>query len=154
MPALPSRVKPTTALESAVPTLHLLVAGAIAGVAANVTGYLITGLLFHRYQAITPQVWRATESWTHYSYAAAVRIAAACAIGFLYSAIMATSPVFGPAAIARGTEFGSVLWALIILPVVLELALFVNWHRFFVVGPAFRRPSPRPSCTANVSTVD
>src|SRR5271165_2109070 len=114
--------------------LKLVAAGAIAGVVANVTGYLITGRLFHRYQALTPNTWRATESWTHYLSAAAVRILASIAIGFLYAAVGATSRVFGLELIARGAGFGLILWAVTILPVVLEAALFVNWHRRFVVG--------------------
>ena len=116
------------------PMLKLLAAGAIAGVVANVTGFLITGLLFHRYQALTPNTWRATESWTHYLYAVAVRICASIAIGFLYAAVGTPSRVFGLELIARGVGFGSILWAVTILPVVLEVALFVNWHRLFVVG--------------------
>jgi hypothetical protein len=117
-----------------VPILKLLAAGAIAGVVANVTGYVITGRLFHRYQAMTPNTWRATESWTHYLYAAAVRISASIALGFLYATVVAASPVFGLEPISRGAGFGSILWAVTILPVVLEVALFVNWHRHFVVG--------------------
>ena len=46
--------------------LKILAAGAIAGIVANATGYVITGRLFHPYQAKTPNTWRATESWTHY----------------------------------------------------------------------------------------
>ena len=54
--------------------LKILAAGAIAGIVANATGYVITGRLFHPYQAKTPNTWRATESWTHYQDATAVRI--------------------------------------------------------------------------------
>ena len=42
---------------------QMLAAGAIAGILSNVTGYAITGRLFHRYQARTPNTWRAAESW-------------------------------------------------------------------------------------------
>ena len=93
--------------------MKLLAAGAFAGVIANVTGYLITGRFFHRYQ---------------------VRISASIGIGFLYAAVGAVSPVFGMEMVTRGATFGSILWMVTILPVVLEMALFVNWHRGFVVG--------------------
>lgn len=53
--------------------VEVLAAAAIAGVAANVSGYLITGRLFHRYQSNTPATWRTVESWTHYAYAAGIR---------------------------------------------------------------------------------
>ena len=44
--------------QEVVVTLKALAAGAGAGIAANVTGYLITGWLFHRYQSCTPTTWR------------------------------------------------------------------------------------------------
>jgi len=115
-------------------TLRIVAAGAIAGLLANATGYLITGRLFHSYQAQTPHTWRATESWSHYQYATAIRMAACIAIALLYVALRSVSPTLGDAAIARGASFGLLLWAVTILPVVLEVALFVNWHRGFVLG--------------------
>lgn len=114
--------------------LKILAAGAIAGILANVTGYLITGRLFHGYQAQTPQTWRATESWTHYQYATVVRIAACIAIAFLYAALGTLLTGLAGATIAHGVGFGAMLWAATILPLVLEVALFVNWHRGFVAG--------------------
>ena len=115
-------------------TLKLLAAGVVAGLLANVTGYVVTGRLFHRFQAETPATWRATESWTHYQYATAVRIGACIAIAVLYGALANVSPSFAGDPISRGMSFGSILWAVTILPVVIEVALFVNWHRGFVVG--------------------
>ncbi len=116
------------------PILKLLATGAIAGVGANVTGYLITGFLFHRYQAMTPKTWRATESWTHYLYAVAVRVSACIGIVVLYAACGKGTFVSGLTPILRGAGFGSLLGAVTILPALLELALFVNWDRRFVVG--------------------
>lgn len=115
-------------------TLKIVAAGAIAGLLSNATGYLITGRLFHPYQARTPNTWRATESWTHYQYATALRIAACIAIALIYVTLQSLAPTFGDGAIARGASFGLILWAATILPVVLEVALFVNWHRGFVLG--------------------
>jgi hypothetical protein len=114
--------------------IKVLAAGVIAGSVANATGYLITGRLFHPYQARTPGTWRAAESWTHYLNAAAIRIAACVAIGFLYVALGTAAPTIAGGAIARGVSFGAILWAVTILPLLLEVALFVNWHRGFVVG--------------------
>jgi hypothetical protein len=114
--------------------LKVLAAGVVAGVVANATGYLITGRLFHAYQGRTPNTWRATESWTHFLNSAAIRIAACIAIGLLYAALGPAAPTFAADAIARGVSFGSILWAVTILPLLLEAALFVNWHGGFVVG--------------------
>ncbi len=37
----------------------------------------------------------------------------------------------GTNALLTGLSFGLILWAVTILPLVLEAALFVNWHRGF-----------------------
>ena len=113
--------------------LVFLAAGASAGIAANATGYLITGRLFHRYQSRTPATWRAGESWAHYQYAAAIRIIACIGIAICYGAVQ-LPPALGTNALATGLLFGLILWAITVLPVVLEASLFVNWHRGFVIG--------------------
>lgn len=111
------------------PIFKLLVAGVFSGVVANVTGYLITGHTFHRYQAMTPNTWRGAESWAHYVYAMTLRLFTCTAIGFMYCLVGAKSPFFHLDPVMRGAIFGGILWAVTMLPVVLELALFVNWHR-------------------------
>jgi hypothetical protein len=99
-----------------------------------VTGYLITGRYFHRFQAETPNTWRPSESWQHYQYAALARMVACIGIALLFAALashdfaVAASPVF------RGIGFGGILWFVTALPLVLEASIFVNWHRGFVAG--------------------
>ena len=115
-------------------TYRILIAGAIAGVLANVSGYLITGRLFHPYQSRTPDTWRKSESWTHYQYATAVRIAACIAIALLYGAIGTLMPAVHERSVLGGALFGAILWAVTILPTILEVSLFVNWHRGFIAG--------------------
>jgi hypothetical protein len=114
--------------------LKVVAAGAIAGVFSNVTGYLITGRLFHPYQARTPNTWRVAESWIDYLHAAAARIIACIAIGFLYAAVGRAAPTFAQDLVSRGVSFGVILWAVTTLPLVHELTQFVNWHRGFAVG--------------------
>jgi hypothetical protein len=114
-------------------TLKLLGAGVIAGIAANATGYLIVGRIFHSYQAKTPGTWRVTESWTHYQYAAVIRLAASIGIVFAYS-FLGASLAFEANALAQGVTFGSIIWVITILPLLLEAGLFVNWHPGFLAG--------------------
>jgi hypothetical protein len=116
------------------PFVHALAAGGIAGVLANVSGYALTGRLFHPFQSKTPNTWRATESGSHYVYAAAVRIGACVGVALLYAAAGAAVPSLGAGPLARGLSFGAILWAVTILPVLVEAAFFVNWHRGFVAG--------------------
>jgi hypothetical protein len=114
--------------------LKVLVVGGIAGVLSNITGYVTTGLLFHRYQAQTPNTWRSAESWTRYLYSSGVRIFACIVIALLYDAFGVGIHGLVAGRIPNGAVFGGFLWAATAAPVILEAALFVNWHRGFVVG--------------------
>jgi hypothetical protein len=114
--------------------LQSLTAGVIAGILSNVTGYVITGRLFHPYQARTPNTWRAAESYAQYLYSAGARTLACIGIAFLYGVLVASTSLFGAGAILGAVVFGVSLWAITVAPVVIEVALFVNWHRGFVVG--------------------
>ena len=113
---------------------QIVIAGGLAGILSNVTGYAITGRLFHRYQARTPNTWRAAESWGHYLYSAGGRVLACVGIALLYHALGAASPGFASGSLAPAAGFGVCLWAVTVLPVIVEVALFVNWHRGFVIG--------------------
>ncbi len=104
-----------TTQEGTVTTLKIVAVGAAAGVLANVTGYLITGRLFHPYQAKTPSTWRRSESWTHYQYAMAIRIAACIAIALVYVAVHDLAPGIGTSAPVRGTAFALILWAVTVV---------------------------------------
>ena len=63
-----------------------------------------------------------------------VRIFACTAIALLYGAFGVGIPDLVTGAIPNGAGFGVFLWAATAAPVTLEAALFVNWHRGFVVG--------------------
>jgi hypothetical protein len=115
-------------------TLQPLAAGVVAGILSNITGYVITGRLFHPYQVQTPNTWRAAESHTHYLYSAGVRVLACIGIAILYGLAAASTSVFGSGAILGAAAFGISLWAVAVAPVIIEVALFVNWHRGFVAG--------------------
>jgi len=114
--------------------IKIVVAGLIAGVLANISGYLITGRLFHGFQARTPNTWRAAESWSHYLYSVGVRLFSCLAIILLYHAFGAMVPPLFGSTLLGGAAFGACSWAAIAAPVILEVALFVNWHRGFVIG--------------------
>jgi hypothetical protein len=110
-----------------------ILAGGIAGVLSNATGYLITGVVFHPYQAHTPATWRTPESWTHYTYASVLRICACVAIALFYGALAATGPA-AMGSLAGSAGFGAVLWVAVAGPLILETSLFVKWHPGFVAG--------------------
>lgn len=116
------------------PTISVLIASALAGILSSMTGYIIVGRIFHKYQALTPATWRKTEGWLHYQISSAIRLAACLGIGALYAACETSLPHFAGGAIVHGVLFGALLWAVTVLPALLEMALFVNWDRRFVVG--------------------
>jgi hypothetical protein len=111
--------------------LRLLVAGLSAGIAANLTGYIVTGRWFHRYQALTPHTWRASESWLHYLAASGARGGATIGIGYAYAACAPAAAGYHP---LHALVFAACLWAVTALPLVVELSLFVNLSGGFVVG--------------------
>ena len=114
--------------------IKIIVAGLIAGILANISGYLITGRLFHGFQARTPRTWREAESWSQYQYSSGVRLFSCLAIILLQNAIGAIVPAQFGHILPGGAVFGACLWAAIAAPIILEVALFVNWHRGFVIG--------------------
>lgn len=114
--------------------LRIVIAGVCAGIVANVTGYLITGRLFHRYQALTPGTWRRGESWHQYLGSSAIRLAACVGIAALYYGCGERLAAHALGPLAAAAAFGAALWAVTALPLVAESALFVNWHPGFVAG--------------------
>jgi hypothetical protein len=112
----------------------IVIAGLIAGILANISGYLITARLFPGFQARTPNTWRVAESWSHYLYSAGVRLFSCLAIILLHHAIGAMVPALFGSTLLGGAAFGGCFWAAIAAPIILEVALFVNWHRGFVIG--------------------
>jgi hypothetical protein len=119
-----------------VTTAEVATVGICAGVLSNITGYVITGRLFHGYQARTPGTWRVAESWGHYMYSAGIRVLACIGIALLYHSYQAAGSDSGINALSGAIGFAICLWAVAMLPVILEIAIFVNWHRGFVVGLA------------------
>ena len=101
--------------------------GAIAGlILSSTTSFLITGHVFHPYQKKTPSTWRA-ESWRQHLSAMLLQAVAGAGLGWLFS--VAGAPALG----LRLFELGAGLW-MVLAACILIQALYVNWHRGFVVG--------------------
>jgi hypothetical protein len=103
--------------------------GAITGLVMSVTtSYLITGRLFHRYQAKTPGTWRA-ETWRQHLLAMLFYAIAGASIGWLFT-LSGTSSVDGAL-----FKLWAAVWILVAACIVMQ-ALYVNWHPAFVLGLA------------------
>jgi hypothetical protein len=101
--------------------------GAIAGlILSATTSFLITGRLFHRYQKNTPSTWR-SESWRQHLFAVGLQTLAGAGLGALFT--LGGAPAIG----MRLFDLGAAVW-MVLAACILIQALYVNWHRGFVVG--------------------
>jgi hypothetical protein len=101
--------------------------GAIMGlILSATTSYLITGRLFHPFQQKTAATWR-PESWRHHLFAMLLQGAAGAGLGWLFA--REGAPPVGLGLFGLGAAVWMVLVACILIQ-----ALYVNWHRGFVVG--------------------
>jgi len=107
--------------------MNAIIVGAISGTVLSAsTSYVVTGRLFHRFQAATPQVWR-SESWRSHALAMALQAAAGAAIGGVF--VVARSPALGPELVALAIG----LWAALAACLLVQ-AVYVRWHWGFVLG--------------------
>jgi hypothetical protein len=113
--------------------MTLVLFGALGGVIAIFTSWLITGFLFHRFQAETPGTWR-PEGPRQYAAASALDVFAGAAIGLLYWHTGGVHIGGGAGWLFRGALFGVLAWLALALPVILSMATFVYLHRGVVVG--------------------
>lgn len=99
-------------------------------VADTVIQWLFIGFLFHKYQAVTPMVWRKESSRSY---------AASTALSLFFGVVFATIVLFwtrryGAITVTDGMEFGVLCWLAFILPMEVGSAVYVNYSRMFVLG--------------------
>lgn len=115
-----------------------LAAGICIVIAVAVSG-LLQGVLFHKFQRMTPSTWRAEGSR---QYVAGTLARALCGVVFpllyIYTGMPqgVTHSQDASLWLVAGLKFGVFAWGALSLPQVLSTATFVNVHRAFVVGLA------------------
>jgi hypothetical protein len=112
---------------------HAALGGLAGGVVSVFTSWLITGTLFHRFQSATPATWR-PEGPKQYALASALNLFTGMTLGVLFGTTGGVSGLTGSHWWLQGLVFGCLCWASLPLPMQLTGALFVNFHRGFVVG--------------------
>ena len=110
-----------------------LLGGVVGGVVSIFTGYLFMGALFHRFQAQTPSTWR-PEGTKQYALSSAFIVLGGVGLGLLFALTGGLTAVHDSSWWLQGIAFGSLCWAALPLPSLLSMALFVNFHRGFVLG--------------------
>ena len=111
---------------------RILLAALISGVGGMFTSWLITGMIFHPFQARTPQTWRPTEGASQYAAASGLTVLSALVITILFAATGGLHSVAGP--ITNGVYFGLLCWGALALPITLSSAVFINIDKGVVIG--------------------
>ena len=110
-----------------------LVPGVIAGVVSIFTSWLWMGVIFHRFQAQTPNTWR-PENNRSYAISSAIHFLACIAIATLFILVARTQ--MGPFApgIHGALRFAAVIWMVIAAPLAIDAAVFINMHPLVLIG--------------------
>ena len=111
---------------------RVILAGVGAGILGICASWLITGVVFHPFQARTPGTWRAEEGSAQYAAASALTLLAALAVSTLVAITGGAHLAAG--SIGGGALLGALCWAALALPVLLSVSLFVNVHRGVIAG--------------------
>jgi hypothetical protein len=109
-------------------TLILASTACIAFVAA-VIDFALMGMLFHRYQRTTPDIWRPLSPSAY-----ALNAALSLAFGFAYSVIFYLAFVLTPRDLVSALGMGSFMWAAFPLLIHLGTANRVRIDRRYVAG--------------------
>ena len=113
---------------------HVLVAGVVAGLVGVMTSWLVTGVMFHPYQRLTPGTWRHKEGPREYALASGTTVLAALIVAAFFAVTGGVPTLAGSGWVANGALFGFLCWAALGAPVLLSIGLFVNVHAGVVIG--------------------
>lgn len=110
-----------------------LLPGAIAGIISIVTSWLWMGVIFHRFQARTPNTWR-PEGKGSYVFSAVIHFVACIVIATLFLLVGGTyGGVFGDG-VVRACAFAVLIWLAMAAPLALDAAVYINLHPLVVLG--------------------
>ena len=114
-------------------TLVLALApGAIAGVVSIFTSWLWMAVVFHRFQNRTPNTWR-PENGRSYALSSAINFLSCIAIATVFLLVARMGGVFA-GGLPGALRFAAVCWIALSAPVIVNAAVFINLHPWFVVG--------------------
>jgi ABC-type antimicrobial peptide transport system permease subunit len=114
-------------------TLQLaLVPGIIAGILSIFTGWFWMGVMFHRYQRLTPNTWR-PENNRSYALSSTITFLSCIAIATVFLLVARMGGVFA-GGLPGALRFAAVMWIALAAPLVVNAAVFINLHPWFVVG--------------------
>ena len=115
------------------PLRAALVPGLIAGLISIFASWFWMGVVFHRYQRATPEIWR-SEGPRNYILSSIVRLLAAIAIAVLYVAVVRSQAGFFAAGMVGAFRFAAIIWIAMAAPVAIESAIYIRMHSMIVLG--------------------
>jgi hypothetical protein len=123
-----------------------LAPGAIAGILAILTSWFWMGFVFHRFQNLTPQTWR-PENDRSYLLSSAITFLSCIAIATVFLLVARMGGVFSGGC-AGALRFAAVCWMALSAPLIVNAAVFINLHPWFVVGQVVNAlTTPVLACT-------
>ncbi|MBI3586372.1 MAG: hypothetical protein HY088_04495 [Ignavibacteriales bacterium] len=115
-------------------SLKILLAGFIIGSASIVWDWLVMGLLFRKYQALTPDAWRKGDTKDNVARIL-VSLYFGIAMTWFYSMIIAQPSLTpGHIGILSSLGIGIICWTVFTLPVILSTGTSTNWHPMTSLG--------------------
>ena len=109
-----------------------LVPGAIAGLLSIFTSWFWMGFVFHRYQRLTPNTWR-PENNRSYMISSVITFLSCIAIATVFLLVARMGGVFA-GGLPGALRFAAVVWMAWSAPLIVNAAVFINLHPWFVVG--------------------
>ena len=114
-------------------TLQLALApGAVAGVLSVFMAWFWMGNVFHRFQKLTPTTWR-PENNRSYTLSSVITILTCIAIATVFLLVARMGGVFA-GGLTGALRFAAVCWMALTAPFMVNAAVFINLHPWFVVG--------------------
>src|SRR5438105_11977771 len=104
-----------------------LVPGLIAGIISILTSWLWMGVIFHRYQRVSPEIWR-PEGPRNYALSSIVRVLSAIAIAVLYLFVARFHVPWFSDGIVGAFRFAAAVWMALAAPVAIESAIYIRVH--------------------------
>src|SRR6476659_2646974 len=114
-------------------TLQLALApGALAGILAIFASWFWMGFVFHRFQRLTPNTWR-PENNRSYMLSSTITFLSCIAIATVFLLVARMGGVFA-GGLPGALRFAAVAWMALAAPIIVNAAIFINLHPWFVVG--------------------
>lgn len=112
-------------------TSHFLLSSISIGIANTCVEWFIIGFLFHKWQALTPQIWR-SESKTSYMYSMLLSLLFGFLFTFFYSKIGSRYVI--PGNVLSDCKLGLICFVCFSFITALSNAVYINYHKNFVAG--------------------